>query len=115
MSPAVLLAVCSLATFRLTRLVVEDTLLYGPRRWVMSKLKGVAKERFDDADFALLIAPSALRQKLAELLGCPYCVSAYAAGAVYAGCEWRESVPLPLLFWLAIWSGGLVAYKIVDP
>lgn len=84
-SPALLLVIGSLATFRLTRLVVEDTIFYGARRWVMTKLKGVPKERFDDPDFRFVEAPSAWRQKLAELLGCPYCVSAYAAAAVYAG------------------------------
>lgn len=54
----------ALATFRLSRLVVQDTILDEPRARLL-----VALER-DGHD------------KLAYLVGCPWCVSPYLAAAV---------------------------------
>lgn len=43
---------------------------------------------------------------LAELISCPWCVSAYVSGAVVTGTWWYAGLPVPVLMWLAVWAGA---------
>jgi len=68
-TPPAALAVDALAAFRLTRLVVDDTILEAPRGAVV---------RFAFADGPARPA----RAKLAELIECYWCVGFWASAAV---------------------------------
>lgn len=61
------LVITSLATYRLTKLVIDDEILREPREVVLSRLYA---------------SDSALAQKAAYLLTCPWCVSIWAAGGL---------------------------------
>jgi hypothetical protein len=99
-----LLVIWSAATYRVTRLIVLDTLIEEPRDKVMDWLERYKGER-----------RPAWKQKLSELLGCPYCVSAYvSAGVLVAHRVIVGSFPVPVWFWLAVWTGGLVIYAYID-
>jgi len=53
--------------------------------------------------------------KLAELLGCPYCITVWiAAGACLAWRWFVEPFPAPVFVWLAVSAGSLICWKIVD-
>jgi hypothetical protein len=126
-----LLVLMSLAVYRLTKLVVEDT--FPPVLWVRDRLAGgwrpltlAEHERYVEA------SPSAqaiiretwsydpdddLRQRyvrrwrrspfwLAELLSCPWCASGWVALGVTAGTWAVVGLPVPLLVWLAVWAAG---------
>lgn len=75
----------SLATWRLTHLVVEDTLplIARPRNWIVQHSPG---------------------SNFSYLLGCVYCSSVWVAAAVTAGLDlWTDiSVPQPFLFGSAL-------------
>jgi len=59
--------VVGLATYRATRLIVEDTIFEPQREWVLSKLFG-----------------SGWKDLLAYLLTCTYCMSVWIAAAMLA-------------------------------
>jgi hypothetical protein len=61
------LVVTSLATYRLTKLVIDDEILREPREILLSRLYA---------------SDSALAQKAAYLLTCPWCVSIWAGGGL---------------------------------
>jgi hypothetical protein len=132
-----LLIVMSLATYRLTRLVVEDT--FPPVLWLRDRLVGgwrpltlreseasrlPVMEDGQSATIARLGAVTmvdgqvnryAERWKrspfwLAELLSCPWCASGWVALAVTAGTWAVIGLPVPLLVWPAVWAvGALIA------
>jgi hypothetical protein len=89
MSAPVLFIILTAATARLTRIIVADTILDGPRlRWF---------KRF---------APSPSRGRpahpLGQLVDCPWCIGWWFAGACVAVAARFGSVPLPLLWWPAV-------------
>ena len=92
MHPGLLLLLLSLATFRLTRLAVKDSLplVAGPRQWVERRTLGTRLE------------------SLGDLVTCHWCASAYVSAVLVAGVDWLSdtSVPLPPVFWLATWAVG---------
>ena len=131
-----LLLVMSLATYRLTKLVVEDT--FPPVLWLRDRLVGgwralTAKEQekhFTDVA-GVVEGPLALphpelgalmrtdgevsryvrRVKwspfwLAELLSCPWCASGWVALGVTAGVWAVAGLAMPVLVWLATWAVG---------
>ena len=73
---------------RLTRLVYEDTIFDGPRNWLLGWVPN----------------------KVAELLTCPWCISAYTTAATVIGFDLFVSVPLPFAAWLAAWWVACFAY-----
>ena len=82
-----------LAVFRLVRLWIKDTIFDRPRarmlRWrIPTKL-------------------------LAGML-CPWCISAYFAGAIVGFVWWLQPVALPGLVWLASWTVASVIYRFTD-
>lgn len=112
--PLTLLVVLSLVSYRVTRLIVLDHLFDGARETV------VAKWILRCGDMAYL--PFALadetrplwRRKLATLLTCQFCSSAYVSAGAVTITDAYTSVPLPVWAWLAVWSGGLLAWRIIE-
>lgn len=130
-----LLIVMSLATYRLTRLLVEDT--FPPVLWLRDRIAGgwrpltlAEHERYVAASSS---AQAVMRDAwsydpddelgqrhvrrarwsphwLAELLSCPWCASGWVALGVTAGTWAVVGLPVPLLVWPAVWAvGALVA------
>lgn len=93
MSAPVLLVLCGLAGYRLTRLTVADTFppVAAARGWVEAR------------------GP----EWLGKLVTCSWCASGWVTLALVAGIDLlsRQPVPLPLVFWLAVWAAAaLVAW-----
>lgn len=75
----ILLLFDALACYRLTRLVCADTLTEPLRQWLIGTVQ--TSDRLLDG----LPISVAARPRLADFLGCPWCVSAWcAAGVVLA-------------------------------
>lgn len=134
-----LLLVMSLAVYRLTRLVVEDT--FPPVLWLRDRLVGGWREptlkeqhhesfptgevddgelravpglgMFSLVDGVLLIFARRWSWSpfwLAELISCPWCASGWVAAGVTAGTWAVVGLPVPVLCWLAVWAvGALIA------
>ena len=125
-----LLLVMSLATYRLTRLVVADT--FPPVLWLRDRLVGGWRPLTEKEWAQLRSAGSAympwktqtidevenrwVERKtwsphwLAELLSCPWCASGWVALAVTAGVWATVGLAVPLLVWPAVWAvGALIA------
>jgi hypothetical protein len=121
-----LLIVMSLAVYRLTRLVVEDT--FPPVLWLRDRLVGgwrpltvkeqeiVAGQPGGNHPFPLT-GVDGVQQRwntrrrwspfwLAELLSCPWCASGWVALAVTAGTWATVGLAVPLLVWPAVWGAG---------
>lgn len=130
MNPWLLIVLMSLATYRGTRLLVEDT--FPPVLWLRDRIVGgwrppTLKEQNHDSfptgevDEDTLLAVRGLgtftlvdgeiqiyarRSKrvpvfFAELLSCPYCTSAYVAAGVAGGVWWWLGLEWPLM--LLLW------------
>lgn len=81
----------SLAAFRVTRLITDDTLTVPVRAWVALRFTG---------------------GRAAYFITCPWCVGAWISGAVVALVDWRTSVPLVALQVPAVMSAvGIIAAK----
>jgi hypothetical protein len=124
-----LLLVMSLATYRLTRLVVADT--FPPVLWLRDRIVGgwrplTLKEQ-DIRDWNVRHGQSDVLEELteidgvpqryvrrsgwapfwvAELISCPWCASGWVALAVTAGTWAVVGLPMPLLVWPAVWAVG---------
>ena len=130
-----LLLVMSLATYRLTRLIVADA--FPPVLWMRDRLVGgwrplTLKESeanplpvLEEGQSVTLARIGGLtmvdgevqryaqrwRQSpfwLAELLSCPWCASGWIAAGVTAGTWATVGLPIPLLVWPAVWGAGAV-------
>jgi hypothetical protein len=128
-----LLLVMSLATYRLTRLVVEDT--FPPVLWLRDRLVGgwrpLTLRESETGRLPVLVEGQSVtvaglggltmvdgevqryarRWKrspfwLAELLSCPWCASGWIAAGVTAGVWASVGLPVPVLVWLATWAVG---------
>ncbi len=136
MNSILLLVLMSLAAYRLTRLVVRDTL--PPVLWVRDRLAGgwrdltleeleihrlpVLKEgqqttvaglgamtRSEDGALQRYVERKDWSPYwMADLLTCPWCASAYTSGAVVGLTWWLVGVPVPFLAWLAVWAVAAV-------
>lgn len=131
-----LLVVMALATYRGTRLVVEDT--FPPVLWLRDRLAGgwrspTLKEAYHESYpkgqveegaykavpglrglYSLVdgeiqvFMPKSKRSPfwLAELVSCPWCASAWVAAGVTAGVWATVGLPVPVLVWAAVWAAG---------
>lgn len=127
-----LLVVMSLATYRGTRLVVEDT--FPPVLWLRDRLvggwrpltlreqEGAVRQSGGDRPFPLTEVDGVQQRWitrrswspfwLADLLSCPWCASGWVAAGVTAGTWAVVGLPVPLLVWAAVWgAGGLLAAR----
>lgn len=94
-----LILLLSLATYRITRLIVEDKV------WEVWRIKLSAR---------IVRKPTLLRRKLNELLTCPFCMSVWVAAAVVAVADRFLHLPVPVLAWPAVAGGALVAWRYVE-
>lgn len=92
-------AVFSLVTYRLTRMVILDTLFDTPRIWFHGWLLG---------------RTGRLRAKVYELVTCPFCISVWIAGVVVAAATIWRPVPDPVWVWLASAAGSLMVWRFVE-
>lgn len=132
-----LLIVMSLATYRLTRLVVED--VFPPVLWLRDRLVGgwrplTLKEQetkrlpvLEEGQSATMAGLGQVQmvdgvlhryvrrskwspQWLADLISCPFCASGWVAVGVTAATWAVVGLPVPVLVWLATWAvGGVLA------
>lgn len=128
-----LLLVMSLATYRLTRLVVED--VFPPVLWLRDRLVGGWRpltqkesetnrlpvlEEGQSATVARLGGLTVIDGEtnryvertrwvpywLGDLLSCPWCASGWVALVVTVGTWAAVGLPVPLLVWPAVWAVG---------
>lgn len=92
--------VLSLASFRLTRLVVYDTLTSFLRKpfheIVEETMPGGTTETF------LVVKGEGIRKWMGELLSCYWCTGIWCAGGLYGGYAIWPDVFEPLIVFLAI-------------
>lgn len=115
------LLVLALAAYRLTRLIVKDD--FPPVLWVRDRLVGGWRPLTPKEQVAPVAVPwrnqteihngvmeryvvraSWVPYWLSELLGCPWCVSAYVSGALTAATDAVSGVPRPWLVGMAVWA-----------
>lgn len=93
-----------LASYRLTRFLVADTLIDNQRIWVINKLMTSNSIGWRKTT----------KTKVAYLITCPFCSSAYIS-AVVMGAVWLwDGMPLPLLVWPAAWGGVALVWNAVE-
>jgi len=120
-----LLIVLSLATFRLTRLVVKDD--FPPVLWMRDHVAGGWRP-MTDAEWNSIRVPGAkipfdhrpindvenrwvtrwkwVPQWLADLISCAWCASGWVSGALVLLAAFTIGLPAPLLSWFAVWGAG---------
>lgn len=118
-----LLIVASLATYRLTRLIVKDT--FPPVLWLRDHFVGGWRPLTADEQAAPVAVPWRnqtmeidgvmnrwiTRWKwvpawLSDLLSCPWCASGWISLAVITAVAFTVGVPAPVLIWPAVWAAG---------
>lgn len=119
MSEWLLFALMSLASYRLTRLVVTDD--FPPVLWVRDRLAGgwrtltEAEENGDlkslgklgDVDGELQRFVERARWSpawLAALLSCTWCASGWVSMGVVAAVDVHTGLEAPVLVWLGVWA-----------
>lgn len=90
----------SLVAYRATRFAIKDTLIDGIRIRVQNAVLGTK--------------PRLWREKLHELISCPYCISWWIAGICVALADWQTSVPLPFFQWAAVAAGAVLIWRIIE-
>lgn len=133
MSPWFALAALSLATFILTKLVVD--LDFPPVLWVRDRVVGGWRsptlaetdqlrtsiatkganvpwkwQEFDGERHVWAERSPRVPLFFAELMSCPWCVSAWLSAGLVTGTWAVTGLPVPLLLWPASWAlGALLA------
>jgi hypothetical protein len=102
MSTALLLIMLSLATARLTRLVVKDD--FPPLLWVRNKIIDSRPDHVvttrDGGE------PYYDHWWLGALVSCAWCASGWLSLALVVTVWALHGLVLPLLWWLAVWAAG---------
>lgn len=97
-----LLVGMALATFRLTRLVVEDDFppIEAARGWVRS-LRPVVRKPDQEVRWWWG----------GELVSCYWCASGWISGGMVVTIWGLQGMALPVLWWLATWGLATLAYQ----
>jgi len=95
-----LIILLSLITYRVTRFVIEDSLINAQRTWFLGKIIGKR--------------PGRARVKIHDLFLCPYCLSVWIAAGATAIADAYVSVPLPVWTWLATCGGTMMVWRFVE-
>lgn len=97
--------VLSLVAYRITRFLLEDSLIDAQRWWVQKKIAG---------GVATHDATPKWRLKLLDLTECPYCASVWVSAAAtgYAMIWW--TAPQPVLTWLGTCAGCMIVWRVVE-
>lgn len=107
-------------TYRVTRFIVLDSLIEVWREKFYNALLAPLSESdrrlvldlHEDAPLRIL---PWWRRKFYQLFSCPFCISVWIAGAVVSITnQWYEALPLPVWWWLAVSTGSLIVYRIID-
>jgi hypothetical protein len=99
-SDLILVVILSAVTYRVGRFIALDSMFEGTRERVYAWLLG--HDRF-------------IWHKIAELLGCPYCITVWVAAATcFAYRVAVEPFAAPVFVWLAVSTGALIFWAIVD-
>lgn len=137
MNVPLLLLLMSLATFRLTRLVIRDT--FPPALWLRDRVAGGWRPlTSEEMEYAVSVDDNDVTthsrlgsvtridgrvnryvrrwkrspQWLADLWSCAWCASGWVSLALTAAVAFTVGVPVPLLVWPAVWgAGALLASK----
>lgn len=99
-STLIMIIVLSATVYRISRFIVLDTMFEGTRAQVFGRL--AMSERF-------------IWHKIAELLGCPYCITVWISAA--SCVAWRIFVgpfEAPVFVWLAVSTGSLLFWRAID-
>lgn len=91
-----LLVLLSLVTYRVTRFLINDTLINRQRIAVENWL---LRRRW---------------LKIVELISCPWCVSVWIAAGVTFTADLFTSVPMPWLVWPATSTGAMLCWRVLD-
>jgi len=97
-----LLVLISLVVWRIVRFLLRDSLIEHQRDWLYGKIVGDMTHQ----------AP--WRDKVYELLDCPYCLSIWISAATVAVADRYTTVPLPVYVWLAGSAGSMIVWRIVE-
>ncbi len=100
------LVVLSFATFRVTRLVVQDD--FPPFLWARRK---IAFARPTKIVHPVRGEPEEDFWWLGQLITCVWCASAYVSAALVVFVWAVHTMPLPVLCWLAVWGAGAALGK----
>lgn len=84
----------ALATYRLTHLVVSDTITKGPRETLQLRFEARKEKRSGT------VTPDEWQSSIAYLLSCPWCASIWVGGLVTLITALTVGVALPVLTWL---------------
>lgn len=115
----VLFILLAFAVARLTRLVYKDTIFALPRKQLVEWLKDPVREKKGNHDTVQYVQRHGwvtyLREKIAYLIECPYCVGAYTTAIVLLGYRiWVGSLVAPVLWWFAVWMAAIVVLEFTD-
>lgn len=107
MSDLILLVVLSAVTYRISRFIVLDSLIDGPRDRIADWLERHSDPRPWN--------PHVVFRKVGELLECPWCITIWVAGAVVATHHHVvDPLPVPVWMWLTTATGALIFWAIID-
>jgi hypothetical protein len=118
MSLFFLLVLTSFCAYRAGRFIALDDLIKETREKVLDWLTSLelvdGQKHVIDEHSAFYSDIPLWRRKAATLLTCPFCVTAYTSALSVLILMAFESVPLPVYFWGATWTGALIVWAIVD-
>jgi len=94
-----LLVLLSLATYRITRLAISDSIFDTPRMWLHQYLLGKT---------------SKVRWVFYQLITCQYCLSIWIAGLITLGASTAVDIDLPFLMWMASAGGSVIIWNATE-
>lgn len=120
-SPWFLLVLTALASARIARLVYKDSIFDAPREALVNWLEDEYKVGAVDSEGVAVPGTITrrrfawLRVKLAYLITCPYCVTAYTTAPVLVAWRiWVGPFAVPVLWWFAVWMLAVVVLEYTD-
>lgn len=106
LQPLITCVLWAFAAFRVTRFLIEDSLIEEPREWIRRKLIGHPTG-----------APMPVwRRKLLELIECPWCMSVWvsAATVLLGSLLWDAPRPPLLVEWVVVCGMSIAIYMAVE-
>jgi len=107
LSALVVIVVLSLVVYRVTRFLIEDTLIDAPRMWLRKRIVG-------NVVGVAVSNTKPWRAKLIELSECPYCLSVWVSAATVLVAALTSNVPLPFWVWLGTCGGAMLVWSTVE-
>lgn len=99
-SDLIMIIVLSAAVYRAGRFIVLDTMFEGTRAQVFGRLQ---------------MRQHLFWHKLAELLGCAFCITVWLSAAACLAWRWFvDPFPAPVFVWLAVCTGALLFWQAID-